>query len=185
MADWTDPPWAELTAGKPWTDEKAAAAFENVIAQAEGAPGAPKVQGIALGNVFVGAFDVASTATADFTSLGRAKTIMMQIVCQTSGGISIRVALTNNGGSSWGSNQSVVASIGTNEFLEGMLVLDLETGAYSFRGSYDVTGVSTPGLRVDSGTLTVPSNCDGFRISGSSVSNVQLAGHVFIIGGVA
>jgi hypothetical protein len=44
MADWTDPPWAELTAGKPWTDEKAAAAFENPIAIAEGAADAERIR---------------------------------------------------------------------------------------------------------------------------------------------
>ena len=41
MADWTPPPWAGLTAGKAWTDEKAGAAFENPLAIAEGAPDAP------------------------------------------------------------------------------------------------------------------------------------------------
>ena len=44
MADWTDPPYPQLVAGKPWTDEKASAAYENVVALAEGAPGAPPVQ---------------------------------------------------------------------------------------------------------------------------------------------
>ncbi|VDC31432.1 hypothetical protein [Pseudogemmobacter humi] len=41
MADWTDPPWPQLTAGKAWTDEKAAASFENPISITEGAPGSP------------------------------------------------------------------------------------------------------------------------------------------------
>jgi len=41
MADWTDPPYAQLVAGKPWTDEKASAAYENVVAAREGAVGAP------------------------------------------------------------------------------------------------------------------------------------------------
>lgn len=44
MADYTTPPWSQLVAGKPWTDEKAAAAFENPIAIAEGAPDAPRVR---------------------------------------------------------------------------------------------------------------------------------------------
>lgn len=54
--DWTDPPWAQLVAGKAWTDEKAAAAFENAIAIAEGAPDAPRIaigalQRLAAGDV--------------------------------------------------------------------------------------------------------------------------------------
>lgn len=48
MADWTDPPYAALTAGKKWTDEKAAAAFENPVALAEGAPDAPRIVGAAI-----------------------------------------------------------------------------------------------------------------------------------------
>lgn len=44
MADYTTPPWSQLVAGKPWTDEKAAAAFENSIAIAEGADGAPRLR---------------------------------------------------------------------------------------------------------------------------------------------
>lgn len=44
MADWVDPPYTQLVKGKPWTEDKATAAFENVVALAEGAPGAPIVR---------------------------------------------------------------------------------------------------------------------------------------------
>lgn len=44
MADWTDPPYAALTVDKAWTDEKATAAFENAVALAEAATGAPYVE---------------------------------------------------------------------------------------------------------------------------------------------
>ena len=44
MADWTPPPYPQLVAGKPWTDEKASAAFENVEALAQGKPGAPYIE---------------------------------------------------------------------------------------------------------------------------------------------
>jgi len=60
MADWTDPPWAQLVAGKPWTDEKAAAAFENVIAVTEGADDAPRIRG----NAMATAADLPLTVTA-------------------------------------------------------------------------------------------------------------------------
>lgn len=43
MADWTDPPYTALVAGKAWTDAKAQAAFENAVALAEGATGAPHI----------------------------------------------------------------------------------------------------------------------------------------------
>ena len=54
MADYTTPPWSQLVAGKPWTDEKAAAAFENPIAIAEGADGAPRLRVGALQRLSAG-----------------------------------------------------------------------------------------------------------------------------------
>lgn len=43
MADWTEQDPDSLLAGKPWTASKALAAFENPVAIAEGADGAPKI----------------------------------------------------------------------------------------------------------------------------------------------
>ena len=47
MAQWTNIDPNTLLAGDPWTSSKAQAAFENVEAVAEGAPGAPRVDPIA------------------------------------------------------------------------------------------------------------------------------------------
>ena len=41
MADWTDQDTNSLLPGEPWTGAKAIASFENPVAIAEGAPGAP------------------------------------------------------------------------------------------------------------------------------------------------
>ena len=50
MADWTDQDTDSLLPGEPWTSAKALAAFENPVALAEGATGAPKIQTAAYGN---------------------------------------------------------------------------------------------------------------------------------------
>jgi hypothetical protein len=44
MASWTDQDTDSLLPGEPWTSAKALAAFENPVALAEGAAGAPKIQ---------------------------------------------------------------------------------------------------------------------------------------------
>lgn len=49
MASWTDQSTDSLLPGEPWTSAKALAAFENPVALAEGASGAPKIQAEALG----------------------------------------------------------------------------------------------------------------------------------------
>ncbi|HEV8077194.1 MAG TPA: hypothetical protein VGP45_02285 [Marinobacter sp.] len=49
MASWTDQDTDSLLPGEPWTSAKALAAFENPVAIAEGAAGAPKIQAEALG----------------------------------------------------------------------------------------------------------------------------------------
>lgn len=48
MANYTGPDPNRLLAGEPWTSDLALAAFEDPLAIAEGATGAPKVRGVAL-----------------------------------------------------------------------------------------------------------------------------------------
>lgn len=49
MASWTDQSTDSLLPGEPWTSAKALAAFENPVALAEGATGAPKIATAAYG----------------------------------------------------------------------------------------------------------------------------------------
>jgi len=107
MADWTDPPWAQLVAGKPWTDEKAAAAFENVLALAEGANGAPKVLGKAL-DIDIGNL----SGTTAIVGLGDCAKLLLVAQAQTSSQEASTTATigyqrTSNGGSSWGSGAEI------------------------------------------------------------------------------
>lgn len=48
MASWTDQSTDSLLPGEPWTSAKALACFENPVAIAEGAAGAPKISTEAL-----------------------------------------------------------------------------------------------------------------------------------------
>ena len=167
------------------TSDMAKGWWKNVESLANGESGAPKVQGISLGGVYIGSFSTSATTPATFIDLDRAKTICVDLLADASAGVSLHVAFSNDNGGSWGSNQTVVAGLGADEFLSGKLMLDVETGDYQFLGRYSITGATTPGFRTDSGTLTVPADVNAFRISGSTSSLAVLAGAVFILGGVA
>ena len=64
MAQWTFIDPNTLLPGDPWTSAKAQAAFENLEAVAEGAPGAPRIQTDALQN---SAVTTAKIANGDVT----------------------------------------------------------------------------------------------------------------------
>ena len=68
MAQWTFVDPNTLLPGDPWTSAKAQAAFENLEAVAEGAPGAPRVLPEAL-NFRVAEVDPAGMASVVFTDL--------------------------------------------------------------------------------------------------------------------
>ena len=81
MASWTDQDTDSLLPGEPWTSAKALAAFENPVALAEGATGAPKIQTAAYDNSSVnenamkvqqesGSFTVGASGVVDFEILG-------------------------------------------------------------------------------------------------------------------
>ena len=81
MASWTDQDTDSLLPGEPWTSAKALAAFENPVALAEGAAGAPKIQTAAYGANTVnedamkvlpesGNFSVGPSGSVDFEILG-------------------------------------------------------------------------------------------------------------------
>lgn len=110
MADWTDPPYPALTVDKAWTDAKATAAFENIVALAEGADGAPKVQGKAL-NISIGNL-IGTTAIIDLDDC--AKLLLTATANQTGTGSSISSSigyqLSSDNGASWGSTVVLATS---------------------------------------------------------------------------
>ena len=124
MADWTTPPWSQLVAGKPWTDEKAAAAFENPIAMFDAAPGAPKLR--------QRSFYAGGGATAVFTGLDVYGGLQFLVSAKEFPGPSYRTLLFNystNGGASWSGGLQIGSSFGDGEARIYAGAFDFETGA--------------------------------------------------------
>lgn len=161
MADWTDPPWTQLVAGKAWTDEKAAASFENVVAQAEGAPGAPKQMPLSL-DLFLGELSFDETA-AGLSGLGDLDGILIfwrfRPAASTSSTLSIR--FSDDDGATWGSWQSV-QSYGDHA--------ESDVEEY-YR--LDLIGLKSGKFRLGSGSRT--SSLPDFTIPGAGANAFQLA----------
>lgn len=182
MADWTPPPWAQLVAGKAWTDEKAAAAFENLIALAEGADGAPKMEPRALKAPGILSGAIAGTTWVGFTGLGDIKQIRFDIAwAGSTGSPTIQVAFSNDGGSSWGATQTLVGLLANGRGASVFGHIDLETGV-TVCAALIVGTASTTGDGGMTSTLTVPANCNAVRFNSNTGG---VAGRVFItpIGG--
>jgi hypothetical protein len=179
MADWTDDATliASLAAGKAFTDEKAQALAENSIAIAEGAMGAPRVEGRAL-NTHLGELTITTTPSG-FIDLDRFETIFIAFLGSNSGSVSaLEARYSNNSGGSWGSYQFIGNSqsliVGSESFrMPGHIRVNLRTGEFVFYHS--------PGSGRSVGTHTVPSSCNSFQLR---VNLGTVYGDVYCLGGL-
>lgn len=146
----------ETDPGAPATSELAKKWRDNPIAMAEGADGAPRVQGIALGGVYLGSFTQYGRNPKALVGLDKVGLLVADVITVGSlpGGV-VRIALSANGGASYdnwttlytepGGSTSGVRAI-------GKLHLNLATGKWRVRML-----ASDGNVLATEGTLTVPS----------------------------
>lgn len=167
MANWTGPNPNRLLPGEPWASDLALAAFEDPVAIAEGAAGAPRVAGKALGGLGLG---VLVTGSGTLTGLGDYKEI------HVSGGVEFRkgnlqdgveIRFSADGGATWGSWQFIVEIPGDSENPRGQgnltFSLDLETGDILASQLWGVAFSGSASYKNET-SLTVPANCDAIQI---------------------
>jgi hypothetical protein len=178
MATYRDIASTETDPQAPLTSALMKALDDNPTAIAEGALNAPKVQGVALGGVFVAVRDVTGTGYGNYTGLARAKLVRIDLWIENmTTAQSFVVGFSTNNGSSYGSDQIVFSPTGSSVLLNHfVIVLDLETGAFNvLSGSEYVTTVS--------GTLTAPANVNAFRVR-QSAGTTDVNSMVTILSGV-
>lgn len=164
MADWTDPPYSGLVAGKAWTDEKASAAFENVVALAEEAMGAPKIKRRAFSG---------TGSSVTFTGLGDYGGFDFSASAMNSTGFDVDMTLeySTNGGSSWSTPAAiaVIRSTGGVTMING--AFDFATGTIVIEGfAFGAPGDAVVHL---SSTIAGASlSIDAVRFTGQSMSAV-------------
>lgn len=178
MTDYTDHADSLFDAGAPVLGPTHLEARDNLIATAEGSntgDGAPRVQGKALGGMFPGLLSSAGTTSS--TSLSDVGWICGPLnINWISGSENFQLRFSNDGGSSYGSWQTVISAIGADEGF--WLRFSLQTGAYAVMST---SGTSSMG---GTGTLTVPSDCDAFEARRSGTGSSAWAFDPMIMGGI-
>lgn len=145
---------------------------DNPVAIAEGATGAPRVQGIALSSVYLGNVHfTAPTTTGILANLDNVKFLRFIMNAGNTSGASrtFGIAFSNDGGATFGANQGLFTTTGAGR--SGYeYILDLETGQLDEASTNDTT------------TLTVPTNVNAVRFYASG-TGCTLNILPFIVGG--
>lgn len=187
MADWTSIADTEVDPDAPVTSELGYAWRDNPIAIAEGALGAPRVEGRAL-DVHLGTLNLSGTTAGGFVDLDRHSWLRGDAV--SVGGGNFQARYSNNNGSTFGSWQTI-CGMGNNSVWNGVIKaifsvrVNLATGAVRAKG-WATTGISeaVSAINVSSTTHTVPSNCNAVEFRSSSAGTNLLAVDFDALGGL-
>lgn len=162
MTAWTDIPDSMIQQGKPIRATDGRALRDNPAAIAAGADGAPRVQGIALGGVYLGSFTQDGKRPQALVGLDKVGLLVADVITvgSLSGGI-VQIALSGNGGASYGGWITLYTEPSTTgEHAVGRLHIDLATGAWRVRL------LSSDGsTRITEGTLTLPPGVNAIRLT--------------------
>lgn len=172
MADWTNPPWAQLVAGKAWTDEKAAAAFENPIAMFEGAPDAPRLQPKALADNTLIFGPVSNAIALAATDLGEVKRIYFRADKPNTTVGFLQVSFSSDNGSTWGGWQQAAAA--SSAVALGWIDLQLRTSS--------VFSSTTSAPFVPS-SPAIPVGANAIRFRESAFSELNTLVHAYVLEG--
>lgn len=162
--DWTPD---EYQVGAPATSSHFERWFRNPVAAAQGAPGAPRVEPLALHKpqVAMGAITTGFTA---FTGLGRAASVRLFMIVTPSGSAgAVSIGFSTDNGSSYGSSQALFSAITANEGWWAYMDIDFETGAV-VGVAVTLSATATPGQLLMPSPLTIPAGTNAFRITASN-----------------
>lgn len=166
MTDYLPITDAETDPGAPGTSELWKKWRDNPIAIAEGATGAPRVQGIALGGVYLGSFTQDGKSPQALLGLDKVGLLVADVIttstASSSGGGIVQISLSANGGASYGGWITLYTEPGTttNSRSTGRLHLDLATGDWRVRML-----ASDGSVRITDGTLTLPAGVNAIQLT--------------------
>lgn len=173
MTDYISITEAQTDPGAPFTSDLAKQYRDNPIAIAEGATGAPRVQGIALGGVYLGSFTQDGKNPRALLGLGRVGLLVSDVLTtgvSSGGGGIVQISLSNNGGASYGGWITLYTEPGTSaDHANGRLHLDLATGAWRVRML-----ASDSSILATEGTLTLPPGVDAIRLTKANDNRVTV-----------
>lgn len=159
MADWVTINDSQVDPDAPLTSELAYAWRDNPVAIAEGAAGAPRVQPKAVFSPgILGNSGITGGNWIAITGLDGIKTIALDAGSSAGSGANFVIAFSNDGGSTWGSNQTI-ANMSSNAVTLN-LNINLATG--SVIGGMVIGGTTVTNIGL---SLTVPANCNAVRVN--------------------
>ena len=178
MADWTSLPNLAVGVGGLPSGTTVTALRDNPIAIAEGAAGAPRVQGVALDKVFLGALFSTNlnTTPVGFIDLGGILGISLVGVVQGTTVGSLDIQYSTDNGATFGSSQTLYSP---STPIIGGGHLDFTTGEFRFTGSSE-----TGSLQSTSRATTVPAGINALRFTSES-SGPNLSVSCFAVGSAA
>lgn len=158
----------------------------NPRAIAEGAAGAPKVNGIALAGVFLAALSGPTIGVVGIARAGRFAVDCYVAHNGFSGGArSLRARYTADNGSTWSAWQTVlsVAAPGASNggSFNFTFSVDVTDGAFAAAGIGVHLGAYIP--LVEAGTHTIPANCNGMQLGWSD--SMLFSAAFYCLGGAA
>lgn len=172
MTAWTDIPDSMIQQGKPIRATDGRALRDNPAAIAAGADGAPRVQGIALGGVYLGSFTQDGKRPQALVGLDKVGLLVADVITVGvfGGGVTVQIALSNDGGATYGGWITLYAEPGSSgAHAIGRLHIDLATGAWRVRL------LSSDGsTRITEGTLTLPPGVNAIRLTKASDSALTI-----------
>jgi hypothetical protein len=187
MADWTTLPNTAVGVGGLPSGTTVTALRDNPIAIAEGAAGAPRVRGKALGGISMGAIVVTGTGGQGYSGCDGFGLVWSSIVGRSLANRTLRARYSSDNGSTYGSWQNIViCPNGPTGSFSGSMRLNLQSGVFYFSAAFSVDPTLSPDdlLFSASGTHTVPSSCNAFQLGWDVAANTMNA-DFFNLGGIA
>ena len=136
--------------------------FRNWEAGFEGAAGAPRLAHRAMSHLGLVSGALAGTNYTAFTDLGNVGQLRFDVAVSAAAGVPwLQVSFSSDGGSTWGSDQSLY-QFPSGAGAMGCGVINLQTGA-AWAIGYATYQATTDSALSYSGTLTVPAGCNAVR----------------------
>ena len=165
---------AAIAFQKPVTLQQGRGLRDNPEAVYEGGTGAPRVQGRALGGVYMGQLVLASFTGGAFSGLDRYGAIRADFAVIGTGP-NIEIQYSNDNGATYGAYQIIIGAVDAI----GAININLQTGVYSAY-AFDATS----GPTTTNGTHTVPANCNAFQTRTSTTGVTQYVSTWHCFGGL-
>lgn len=133
---------------------------DNLVAVCQALAGAPRIDARAIQNVYLSSGSTSGSGFFTVTGLSAVERLRLEFgLAETASGTrNLEIGFSNDGGSTWGSTQTLCSASVVSGHGGGMITVNLRTGDYAAYVAHSNV------LGEGAGTMTVPSNVDAMRV---------------------